>query len=67
MGAAIAIGLIVVVGFWGLSSLVRSGQKAAGHAKCVFCGKRLKKVTAGYATHCKACGREQPWAVKKTA
>jgi len=64
MTVVIVIVMFLFVGMWALSSLSRSTLKAKGQAKCVFCGKRLKKVTAGYASHCKACGREQPWAVK---
>jgi len=65
MTVVIVIAIFLVVGFWALSSFARSAAKTQGKAKCAFCGKRLKKITAGYADHCKACGRAQPWA--KTA
>lgn len=65
MTIVIVIVIFVVVGFWALSSLSRSALKAKGRAKCQFCGKRLKKITAGYADHCKSCGRAQPWATAR--
>jgi hypothetical protein len=67
MTVVIVIVLFVVVGMWALSSLSRSKLKAQGRAKCAFCGKRLKKVMAGYAETCKACGRDQPWATSSRA
>jgi len=62
MTIVFVIAIFVVVGFWALSSLSRSALKAKGRAKCVFCGKRLKKVYGGYADHCAHCGRAMPWA-----
>jgi len=66
MTVVIVVAIFLVVGFWALSSLSRTRLKAQGRAKCTFCGKRLKKITAGYADHCKACGRAQPWAQTRT-
>ncbi len=62
MTIVIVIGIFVVVGMWALSSLSRSAYKAKGQAKCVYCGKRLKKVMGGYAQTCAHCTRVQPWA-----
>lgn len=62
MTVVIIIVIFLFAGIFAVNSLGRTAQKAKGQAKCTFCGKRLKKVGPGYADHCHACGRAQPWA-----
>ena len=64
MTIVIVVVMVLVIAFWAVSSLSRSALKAKGRAKCVYCGKRLKKITAGYADHCSHCQLAQPWAAK---
>lgn len=61
MTVVIVIVIFALAFMFAAKSLGRSTEKMRGHAKCTFCGKRLKKVGASYAKFCKACGREQPW------
>lgn len=61
MTGVIVVIVFVVAILWAVVSISRSSEKLKGHARCTFCGKRLKKVGGKYAGTCKACGREQPW------
>ncbi len=63
MTTAIIIGVAAVLLFLVLNTTVpRSRMKNQGQSRCAFCGKRLKKVTGGYAETCAHCTRVQPWA-----
>jgi tRNA(Ile2) C34 agmatinyltransferase TiaS len=62
MSAVIIVIMFVFVFMWGVTSLSRTAEVAKGRNKCAFCGKRLKKMGAKYATTCKACGKTQSWA-----
>ena len=62
MSTAIIVFMFMIAIAWAITSLSRTAEVAKRRNKCSFCGKRLKKVGAKYATTCKACGKTQPWA-----
>jgi hypothetical protein len=67
MTGIIVVAMFVAVGLWAVTSLSRTAERVRGHAICTFCGKRLKKVGGKYAGTCKACGKDQPWALRRRA
>lgn len=55
--------IVVVLLFIGLSAIwiTRRVEKAQGRDKCAFCGAALEPAGMEFTTHCRACGRQQPW------
>ncbi len=65
MGTTIVVVVLIAVVLlfiWLSTTLIaRRVEKVQGRDVCSFCGARLEPVGIEYATHCTACGRQQPW------
>jgi hypothetical protein len=54
--------LVVLVFIWLSTTLIaRRVEKIQGRDTCSFCGAPLEQAGIEHATHCTACGRQQPW------
>jgi hypothetical protein len=62
MSVLISVLFIGLAVLFAIGSISHSVDKARGRSVCKFCGKRLKKVGAHYATVCAHCANKQPWA-----
>lgn len=65
----VTVALVILVLLFVVNRIVAASQRVQGHDRCAHCRSRLRFLgvgkagdTAGYATTCAKCGREQPWA-----